>query len=209
MKNLQNESSNFIIKGNICYSRTPTQLNSTPNGYLVCEDGVSKGVFASVSEIPEKYSTFPITDYGDHIIIPGLCDLHVHAPQYAFRGLGMDLELIEWLNTHTFPEEARYESLEYADEAYEVFIKRLRRGATTRACVFATIHTPATLLLMDKLEKSGLVTFVGKVNMDINSPKDLCEKDAKAALTDTHDWLLKPKQSKNPYPTTTPRIVTT
>ena len=51
-------------------------------------------------------------------IIPGLTDLHLHAPQYTFRASGMDLELLDWLNTYTFPQEARYEDTEFAKEAY-------------------------------------------------------------------------------------------
>ena len=56
----------------------------------------------------------PVEDVGDKLIIPGLTDLHVHAPQYSFRGLGMDMELLDWLETNTFPEEAKYKDLEYA-----------------------------------------------------------------------------------------------
>ena len=87
----------------------------------------------------------PCRDYGDKLIIPGLVDLHVHAPQYTFRGLGMDQELIDWLNTHTFPEEEKYKDTEYAQKAYNIFIDDLLHSATTRACVFATCHKEATL----------------------------------------------------------------
>ena len=45
----------------------------------------------------------PVEDMGDQLILPGLTDLHVHAPQYSFRGLGMDMELLDWLETNTFP----------------------------------------------------------------------------------------------------------
>ena len=50
----------------------------------------------------------PVEDVGDKLIIPDFTDLHVHAPQYSFRGLGMDMELLDWLETNTFPEEAKY-----------------------------------------------------------------------------------------------------
>lgn len=60
-------------------------------------------------------------DYSDKLIIPGFADLHVHAPQYSFRGLGMDLELLDWLNTHTFVEEAKYQEPDYAEKAYDIF----------------------------------------------------------------------------------------
>lgn len=36
-----------------------------------------------------EYEGILVEDYGDRIIVPGFVDLHVHAPQYAFRGLGM------------------------------------------------------------------------------------------------------------------------
>ena len=51
-----------------------------------------------------------------------MTDLHIHAPQFAFRGLGMDMELLEWLNTYTFPEESKYKELDYADRAYGSFV---------------------------------------------------------------------------------------
>ncbi|MCD8249285.1 MAG: amidohydrolase family protein, partial [Lachnospiraceae bacterium] len=100
----------------------------------------------------------PIQDFGRQLIIPGLVDLHVHAPQYSYRGMHMDLELLDWLNCYTFPEEARYADADYARRRYPVFVDDLRKGATTRACIFATVHVPATEILMDLLERSGLRT---------------------------------------------------
>ena len=91
---------NFVLKGNICYSQDSRTLICVEQGYLVCADGESAGVY---KELPQMYAGFPLTDYGDRLIVPGLTDLHLHAPQYSFRGLGMDLELLEWLNTRTFP----------------------------------------------------------------------------------------------------------
>ena len=41
-------------------------------------------------------------------ICPGFVDTHTHAPQFAFAGLGYDLQLLEWLETYTFPSEAKY-----------------------------------------------------------------------------------------------------
>ena len=201
------KQNNLILKGKICYSLSLQELAVFDNSYLVCEGGVSRGVF---SDVPKEYESFPITDYGDSMIIPGLCDLHVHASQYAFRGLGMDLELIDWLNTHAFPEEAKFADLEYADMAYDAFVDDMKRGATTRACVFATLHSPATMLLMEKLEESGLVTFVGKVNMDTNSPEYLREKDSVSdTIADTKEWIKKSQNFKNTKPIITPRFIPT
>ena len=113
---------NYVIKGNIYYSKSKDEICVIENGYVVCEDNKCAGAY---EQLPEKYIDFPCYDYEDKIVIPGLVDLHVHAPQYAFRGLGMDLELIDWLNTHTFVEEAKYSNIEYANRAYDIFVEDL------------------------------------------------------------------------------------
>lgn len=193
----------FILKGHVLYSRTQAELSVTENGYLVCLDGKSAGVFR---EIPEKYAGLPATDCGDRLIVPGLVDLHVHAPQYAFRSVGMDRELLDWLNTYTFPEESRYADLEYAGRAYDLFVRDLTRGATTRACIFATMHREATGMLMRKLDASGLQTRAGKVNMDRNSPDTLREESAAVSLADTRKWLEEVADLKRCRPILTPRF---
>lgn len=110
----------FVLKGSIAYSENQNSITAYEQGYLVCEDGICLGAF---NELPDKYQSdlWPVYDYGEKLIIPGLTDLHLHAPQYTFRGIGMDLELLDWLNTHTFPEEAHYSDIEYAKKAYEYF----------------------------------------------------------------------------------------
>lgn len=194
----------FILKGNIIYSKSLTELNICEHGYLVCRDGLVEGVYQT---LPFKLGGNPIHDYGDRLIIPGLVDLHLHAPQYPFRGLGMDMELLEWLETNTFPEESKYKDLEYAKKAYTIFADDMRRSATTRACIFGTIHRPATLLLMDLMEKTGLATYVGKVNMDRNSPEYLCEETQESAV-ETLEWIkdVLHKKYENTRPILTPRF---
>jgi len=174
---------NFVLKGHICSSVDRNTLQTLQDHYLVCEDGLCVGVFP---ELPERYRHFEVTDYGDCLIIPGMSDLHIHAPQFSFRGLGMDMELLDWLNVHTFPEESKYQNLEYAELAYSQFVAHMRRSETTRASVFATVHVPATELLMEKLDQSGLISYVGKVNMDRNCPDYIRETDSAG---ETRRWL--------------------
>lgn len=194
----------FILKGNIVYSRNQKEFEICEHGYLVCRNGKVDGVYRT---LPFRLGGNPIRDFGDCLIIPGLVDLHVHAPQYSFRGLGMDMELLEWLEVNTFPEEAKFESLDYAKNAYGIFTENLKKSATTRACVFATVHRGSTLLLMDMLEKSGLDTFVGKVNMDRNCPDYICEETGESA-EETLEWLkdVFHRKYKNTHPILTPRF---
>lgn len=199
------KTGSFVLKGDLCYSLDRDHLKAVENGYLVCVDGVSAGTF---DRLPEEYRALPLKDYTGKLIVPGLVDLHVHAPQYTFRGLGLDMELLEWLERNTFPEEAKYRDIKYARAAYRIFAEDLRTGPNTRACIFATVHVPGTLVLMDILEESGLITMVGKVNMDRNTSDALLEADAAASLRATEEWLdaVKGKYLRT-TPILTPRFV--
>ena len=112
------------------------------------------------------------------------------------------------VETNTFPEEAKYQDLEYARRAYRIFTDNLKRSVTTRACIFGTIHRDATLLLMDQLEQSGLVTYVGKVNMDRNCPDYLREESAEESGIQTVEWIkdVLHKKYQNTMPILTPRF---
>ena len=90
----------FALKGTICFSTDQSHLSLYENSYVICEKGRCAGVFP---EIPERFSGIPVRDTENSLIIPGLVDLHLHAPQYAFRGMHMVLELMDWLITVPFP----------------------------------------------------------------------------------------------------------
>jgi guanine deaminase len=117
----------------------------------------------------------------------------------------MDKELIPWLNTYTFPEEAKFKNIEYAKIVYEKFISDLINKGTTSSVIYATIHKESTLLLMDLLNESKLRAYVGKVNMDRNTTEDLCEETDRS-LRDTEDIILA-TMGKNVKPIITPRFV--
>lgn len=194
----------MALKGDFIYTETPERLKAAPNSYLVCVNGKVEGVFP---QLPEAYRALPLHDYSGCVIVPGLVDLHLHAPQYANRGIGMDMELLDWLNTYTFPEEAKYGDLTYAEQAYRKFAEDLKNSATTRAAVFGTIHTEATRLLMELLEETGVKAMVGKVNMDRNSPPELCEITERS-VEDTERWICECKgRYRNVAPIITPRFV--
>ena len=195
----------FVIKGNICQTKNPKVLDLYENAYIVCINGVSKGIFKTLDK---EYEKLPLFDYGDSLIFPGMVDIHVHAPQFAFRGMCMDLELMEWLSSYTFPEEEKYTNLEYAKKAYSLFVEALKKGATTRACIFATRHRLATELLMDMMEESGLISYVGKVNMDREATAGLIEESAEESARETLGWLSNVK-GKYVYtkPILTPRFI--
>ncbi|MCL2617499.1 MAG: amidohydrolase family protein [Defluviitaleaceae bacterium] len=196
----------FAIKGHLIRNTDPGSLEVLRDSWAICEGGVVAGVYPV---LPEKYAGIDVTDYGDRLIIPGLTDIHLHAPQYAFRGLGMDLELLEWLETYAFPEESKYADLDYAEKAYEIFADDLVASVSTRFCVYGTVHVEATVRLMQMMEDRGLHALVGKVNMDRNSPGVLRESSAEQSLADTRAWAEECGKFRNVRPILTPRFIPT
>lgn len=163
----------FIIKGTFIDTLTKDEFRIR-KGFILVEDGLIKNFS---EENPD--TSIKLYDYTGKLIIPGLSDLHLHAPQYPNIGLGLDLELLDWLDTYTFPEESKYKDIEYAKKAYQTFVDDLAKTATTRASIFATLHTDITLLLMDLLEQKKICAYVGKVGMDRNCPDFYIEKNGK------------------------------
>lgn len=195
----------FALKGHICYSAKTDLLQIHENSYLLCEEGRCAGI---VKRLPKDWEEARVRDYGNCLIIPGLVDLHMHAPQYGFCGMGMDMELLQWLERQVFPEEAKYADLEYAKKGYSIFAENLKKGATTRACIFSSLHVPATKLLMELLDKTGVRAMVGKVNMDRNSPDILREESAEASEVATREWILETDgKFKHVKPILTPRFI--
>ncbi|MDO4438707.1 MAG: amidohydrolase family protein [Eubacteriales bacterium] len=198
----------FILKGDLVFNKVKDKLETIKDGFLVCKDGEVEGVYKSFDEIGDEFKQFELHDYSGHLIVPGLTDLHAHAPQYMFRGLWMDMELLDWLNTHTFPNEAKYADMDFAKKAYRIYTNDIKKGATTRLVAFGTIHTDATLMLMDLMEESGVVSCIGKVNMDRNSPDYLVET-TEESMRETRRWLEEvcKKDYKNTMPILTPRFI--
>lgn len=114
------------------------------------------------AELGDRLFRLPDGHYG----LPGLVDLHIHAPQYPQLGLALDEPLEVWLQKYTFPLEARYADLDFAREHYSVLVEDLLATGTTTALYFATQHEAATKLLADICIEKGQRALVGKVVMD-------------------------------------------
>ena len=197
----------YLLHGDLCFSKDRMRIETMENGYMHIRDGKIIELYETV---PANLFSLERKDYHGKIVLPGMVDLHLHAPQYAYRGTKMDLPLLDWLNINTFPEEAKYENVSYAKAAYTNFVEDLKESPTTRAVIFATLHKEATLELMALLEGSGLSTMVGKVNMDRNSPDYLTEHSAEESLENTKAWLREiPKDYRNCRPILTPRFTPT
>lgn len=200
----------------------------TIDGFEIMDPGVvlvgSDGVIKVVQKAAEGFSREDLaSQYGltvdqvqllpsDGFLLPGFVDTHVHAPQYVFTGTGYDLPLLDWLNKYTFPRESAFKDLNYARDAYQKAVIRLLRSGTTTACYYGTIHRQSCEILAETMVRFYQRGFVGKVNMDQNSPEWYCES-TDASVEDTVQFLnamskLDPERSLV-APVITPRFAPT
>lgn len=194
-----------LYHGDIIYSETREALTVKPDSYIAVDGGRVTGIYP---EIPESLKGAEVVDCGRGVIIPAFSDLHVHASQYVQRGVGMDLLLYDWLNTYTFPQEANFRDTDYARSVYRAFTKELILHGSFHANVFTTIHREAANVLAQEMESRGLYGYIGKVNMDINSPENLCET-VPGALYETERFLEENSGNRTAKPILAPRFAPT
>ena len=163
-----------VYKGHVLFTKEQSRFEVFENGFVsVDADGRVIGVSADLASLDTEETE--VVDFGDRLLIPAMNDLHVHAPQYRNQGIAMDLELLPWLQNYTFPEEMKFADEGYAERMYRRFVRDLWRFGTMRTCVFATIHTASTRLLMRLFQEVGMGALVGKVGMNRNCPEGLSE----------------------------------
>lgn len=189
----------FAIKGDLIWTEKPDSFMTMHDGYITVSDG-------RITSVSSERPSADIVDRSGCLVIPGLSDLHIHAPQYVFMGMHMDEELLEWLEKHTFPAEAAFSDTGFAREAYGSFAEALLKTPTTRLSAFGTIHEDSTLILMDILGKAGFHGYVGKVNMDRNSP-DLLVEDTDESIASTRSFIERSSAYSSIRPIITPRFI--
>ena len=142
-----------IYRGTVVYAAERDKLAAFPGANILVEDGFVKNV---LKNLPEELAELPVQDYGNALIIPAFSDLHIHASQYAQRGIGMDKLLFDWLMDYTFPQETKFADLSYAKMVYDTLVADLIRHGTFHASIFTTIHYEASDYLFEKLAERGL-----------------------------------------------------
>lgn len=193
-----------IFKANILHTPTPEKIEAIPHGFIAVDDnGSIEGIYPT---LPSHLQGIAITDFGDRMLIPAMNDLHLHAPQYRNMGMALDLPLLQWLETYTFPEESKFSDLKYAEKIYKRFVHELWWNGTMRCAVYATIHRDATLLLARLLQESGMGAHIGLVGMDRNCPEYL-QNSTTEVIRDTTQLLQVLDGDPLVHPIVTPRFV--
>ncbi len=191
-----------ILKGDLVSAPALGALSTVEQGCLVLDD---EGRILGTEKAVPQGADAELIDCGHALIMPSFVDMHLHAPQYPMLGMGMDLPLIDWLNTYTFETEARFSDLDFARRTYKRLASDLITNGTTRVCMFSSLHTDATLILMEELERAGVTGYVGKVNMDRNGGAHL-QETTEESKRETLRWLDECARFQYVKPILTPRF---
>ncbi|MEP0521249.1 MAG: guanine deaminase [Hyphomicrobiales bacterium] len=188
-------------------------ISIADNGAILTVTPPDDPAYEGIKSLAGKENKFVQTSARQYLL-PGFVDLHIHAPQWPQLGKALDVPLEVWLQEHTFPLEARYADVAFAQRIYQSLVTSLLAHGTTTAVYFATIHQEATRILADKCLEHGQRAFVGKVAMDDASqcPDFYRDESPEAALDGTRafiDYVLSmPGNSSNLVrPVVTPRFI--
>ncbi len=113
-----------------------------------------------------------VHEYGDGLITAGFVDAHAHYPQTAIIS-SWGKQLIDWLNTYTFPEEMRFADPDFARETAATYFDLLLANGTTSVCSFGTIHPASVDAFFEQALRRNLRVACGKTCMDRNAPEGL------------------------------------
>lgn len=130
-----------------------------------------------------------VEHYPEQLIVPGFIDTHIHFPQTEMVGAYGE-QLLEWLNTYTFPTEIQFSDKNYADQIAKFFVNELLKNGTTTALVFCTIHPESVDALFEAAEQHQMRLIAGKVMMDRHAPDALTDT-AESAYDDSKALIEK------------------
>ncbi len=97
---------------------------------IVISDGLIRDILPS-AEAHAKYTARRRFQLNEHVLIPGLINLHTHAAMTLLRGLADDLPLMDWLNGHIWPAEAKFVSPEFVRDGTLLACAEMFRGGVT------------------------------------------------------------------------------
>lgn len=170
-----------LLRGRLLsFKRAPQSLSDQESyryetdGGLLIEGGkiIAVGSYADVkAKAPDDAEEI---DHRPHLIMPGFIDTHLHFPQMQVIA-SYAANLLEWLNTYTFPEECRFVESAHAQKIATHFYDELIRHGTTTAVAYCSVHKTSADAYFAEAMKRGMCMVGGKVMMDRNAPQGLLD----------------------------------
>lgn len=187
-----------ILRGRILSFVAEPQGPDDKDAFVYIEDGallIEEGLICARGEFAELEARAgegtPVVDHRPNLLMAGFIDTHLHFPQVQVIA-SWGAQLLDWLNTYTFPEEARF-----ADEAHAAtmaghFYDELLRHGTTTAVAYCSSHKSSAEAFFTEAARRNMRMIGGKVMMDRNAPEAVCDTpqsgydDSKALIAKWH-----------------------
>ncbi|MDX0464663.1 guanine deaminase [Sinorhizobium medicae] len=188
----------ILIRGRtLSFHREPQGIDDKASyayesdGALLVENGVITASGAHVAVRAGAPENVAEVDHRPHLIVPGFIDTHLHFPQMQVMA-SYAANLLEWLNSYTFPEECRFVETAHAERIARHFFDEMVRHGTTTAAAYCSVHKTSADAFFAESVKRGMCMVAGKVMMDRNAPQGLLDTpetsydETRAVIADWH-----------------------
>ena len=167
----------FTLRCTVMQTPVAHELDVRHNSLVTVDDDGTITSIEPAGRMTAADIVFPDTT----VVIPGLVDTHIHAPQWPQLGTGLDLALEAWLFENTFPLEQRLTDPAFAAVVWPEMVATLLAHGTTTAVYYATVSVETTTMLARTCAELGQRAFVGRVAMDHPDGTPMWYRDADAA----------------------------
>ena len=186
-----------LLRGRVLSFRARPQGAGDDDSYVYHEDGavlVEGGLISAVGDyaaVSAEAGDVVTIDHRPYLILPGLIDTHNHMPQMQVIG-SYGAQLLDWLNTYTFPAEARFSDPDHAKKISAAYHDAMLRNGTTTAVAYCSAHKVSAEAYFTEAEKRNMLMIGGKVMMDRNAPETILDSpkqgydDTKALIEKWH-----------------------
>lgn len=178
----------FETTGNPMTSPWQDVVRINTSGAVLIENGRILAV-GDAEALRAAHPTAEHTDYGNRLICPGFVDAHAHYPQTAMIA-SWGKQLIDWLNSYTFPEEMRFADPDFARETSARYLDLITAHGTTTVCSYTTVHPASVDAFFEAAQQRGMAVVAGKTCMDRNAPDGLRDT-ARSAYDDSSALLAR------------------
>jgi guanine deaminase len=188
----------LLLRGRtLSFNRWPEAIDDAgayayeEDGALLIRDGriVAAGTYADVAK--KAGEGVKTVDHRPHLILPGFIDTHVHFPQMQVIA-SYGAELLDWLNTYTFPEETKFRDAQHGRRIARLFLDEMVRHGTTSTVAYCSVHKASAEAFFEESHARDMLNIAGKVMMDRNAPDGVLDTpqsgydDTKALISEWH-----------------------
>lgn len=113
----------------------------------------------------DKHPGAIVKNRPNHVLLPGLINAHTHAAMCLFRGLADDLGLMDWLENHIWPAEAKWVDQNFVRDGTELAIAEMLSSGTT--CFSDMYFFPD--IVAKTVQALGIRASVGMIVIDFPS----------------------------------------